>query len=275
MNKKRKYKGHWIMSSALMLGTLFSFAQESNCKELENNLIEIYHKAFPFFHSDRDSLEYYSHLFTNRLTGYIEKHPETLKYSFQKLQDSLYFSIVTSEDQDFRMYSWDTWLGGTMDFYKNLYQFRSGNRIYTTDLGYGKEEGDIGTFATDIHTLKTNNQLYYLVLSGGKTSTRDAYETIQVYSIKGKAVTDKVKLIKTPAGLSSYINVEYDFFSVDDSLQTPLHLIKYDAGRKIIHLPFVQEHGKVTRGYILYQFKGKYFHHILTKKGGLYFPDEN
>ena len=39
----------------------------------------------------------------------------------------------------------------------------------------------------------------------------------------------------------------------------------YDAVKKIIYIPIVLDNGKVTNRYILYQFNGQYFEHILAQ----------
>jgi hypothetical protein len=114
--------------------------------------------------------------------------------------------------------------------------------------------------------LKQILKTYYLAVSGGSESTKDAYETISVYAISNDTLNDKVKLIKTVSGLNNSINFEYDFFSVVDRPERPIQLIKYDTDKKIIYIPIVLENGKVTNRYILYKFNGQYFEKVQTSK---------
>jgi hypothetical protein len=77
-------------------------------------------------------------------------------------------------------------------------------------------------------------------------------------------LNDTTKLIKTQKGLINEINVAYDVFSVVDRPERPIKLIKYDSDKKTIYIPVVYENGKVTNKFIVYQFNGQYFEHVVT-----------
>ncbi|HEU5168382.1 MAG TPA: hypothetical protein VFU29_22710 [Chitinophagaceae bacterium] len=241
-----------------------SFGQTNSFDKNDKELSSLYSKIFPFYYGNHDSLNYYSDLFSTKLATFIKTNPRTLNYKFKSLVDSNACHIVTSKDGLLRIYSWDTWLGGTMHDFNNIFQFKSGNKIYSTDLD--KNEEDFGTYFTSIFTLKTNLKTYYLAVSGGSESTKDAYEIISVYSISNDTLDDNVKLIKTGSGLNNSISFEYDFFSVVDRPERPIQLIKYDTDKKIIYIPIVLENGKVTDRYILYKFNGQYFDKVKTPK---------
>jgi hypothetical protein len=253
----------FLLTSFLFFIKQNSFAQTNSFDKADKELTSLYSKIFPFYYEDQDSLSYYSDLFATKFITFIKNNPSTLSHKFKSLIDSNACGIVTTKDGLFRIYSWDTWQGGTMHAYKNIYQFKSGNKIYATLLDYG--EGDMGTYYTDIFSFKANNKTYFLAINGGSESTRVAYETIGVYTISKDTLNDKVKLIKTQNGLNNSISFEYDAFSVDrpDKLNS---LIKYDEDKKIISIPVVLENGKVTNRFILYQFNGQYFEKIQTKK---------
>lgn len=239
-------------------------AQTNSFIETERDLVRTSSKIFPFYYENQDSLEYYSGLFKIKLTDFLNKNPSTLDYPFQMLSDSGACNILTSADGLFRIYSWDTWLGGTMHVFENLYQYKSGDIVYSTDLGYGEE--DIGAYFTDVFTLKTTHKTYYLAVSGGSFSSKDKYESISTFTIDNNLLNDTIAIIKTPDGLNNSINFEYNFFSIADRPERPLRLIKYDTEKNIIYIPIVHEDGKVTDRFILYQFTGQYFEHILTQK---------
>lgn len=241
-----------------------SYGQTNSFQKADKELTSLYAKIPPFYYGDLDSLNYYSELFTTRFTAFIKKNPATLGYKFRSLIDSNVCSIVTSSDGHLRIYSWDTWLGGTMKDFNNIFQFKSGDKIHTTNLN--NDEDDYGSYFTDISTLKTNGQTYYLTVSGGSESTKYAYKTIRVYIISNDTLNDNVKLIKTKSGFQNSISFEYDFFSVVDRPERPIRLIRYDADKKTIYIPVVLENGKVTDRYILYQFNGKYFENLQNKK---------
>lgn len=235
----------------------FSYGQTNSCEKVGKDLTKLYKKIFPFYYGDYDSLSFYSHLFSTKLTAYIKNNPSTIDCKFKSLTDSNTCSIVTSADNSFRIYSWDTWTGGTMHNYKNLFQFKSEGIVRTLTFDYG--EADMGTYFTDVFSLKANGKIYYLGVGGGSESSKYAYEVIRAYSITDSTIDNSVKLIKTESGLQNSILVEYDFFSVVDRPDRPIKLIKYDADKKTIYIPIVWENGKVTNKFIRYQFTGQYF----------------
>ena len=250
-------KTFFLLTLTLFIVRPNSFGQANSFDKADKDLTSLYSKIFPFYYGNNDSLNYYSELFSTRLSTFIKNNPATLNYKFKSLTDSNACHIVTSGDGLLRIYSWDTWLGGTMHNFNNIFQFKSSNKIHSTDLK--KNEGDFGTYFTDIFALKTNLKTYYLAVSGGSESTKDAYETISVYAISNDTLNDKIKLIKTQSGLNNSISFEYDFFSVVDRPERPIRLIKYDSANKIIYIPLVLENGRVTDKYILYQFTGHLF----------------
>jgi hypothetical protein len=254
-------KTFFLLALAINFARPNSYAQANAFDNADRELTSLYSKIFPFYYADNDSLNYYSELFSTRLSTFIKSNPATLSYNFKSL-DSNACNIVTSADGLFRIYSWDTWLGGTMHDFNDIFQFKSGHKIYSTFLS--KTEGDFGTYFTSIYTLNTNSKTYYLAVGGGSESTKNAYEKVSVYTISNDTLNDKVKLIKTRSGLNNSISFEYDFFSVADRPERGL--IKYDTDKRTLYIPVVLENGKVTNGYILYQFNGQYFEKVPTKK---------
>jgi len=248
-----------FLTLTAVLSLTVAHGQTNSCENIDRALTKLYKKIFPFYYDNHDSLNYYSELFSSKLTDYIKSNPSTLQCKFKTFTDSV-GSIVTTNDGALRIYSWDTWTGGTMHRYENLFQFKSGDTVYAKDFNYG--DGDMGTYFTAIYPLSANGKNYFLSIAGGSESSKDRYEFIKVYSISTSSLNDSVPLIKTPSGLSNSIVIEYDIFST----QTPLDLIKYDTDKKIIYIPIILEGGKVTDRFILYQFNGQYFEKILTQK---------
>jgi hypothetical protein len=233
-------------------------------REMETDLIREYSKLFSFYQHDNDSLETQSDLFSGKMISYIKNNPATLNYPFQLLKDSNAVDIATSSDSLFRIYSWDTWLGGTMHYFDNIYQYKSGDKIYF--LHSEKDGDDPKAFYSEIFTIKTENKTWYLVVGNTISSTKDAAQFIRAVTIENNAVNDTGKLFRTKTKSLNEIYVAFDFFSVVDRPERPLKLIKYDPDKKILYIPIVKEEGKVTDKFILYQFNGQYFEHILTEK---------
>ena len=73
------------------------------------------------------------------------KNASTLDYKFSGLQESMY--IATSEDGNFRIYSWDTEDGGSMHRFSRVYQYRTaGGKVYSK--ADALPEGDPGIDVT-------------------------------------------------------------------------------------------------------------------------------
>jgi hypothetical protein len=238
--------------------------------EIENELQKSYKKI----QSDRlgndtiawDSLESDNKIFKEKITKYISTYPETLTYEFDSLKKEN-IHIVTSDDKLFRIYSWNTWLGGTMEDFENIFQYKSNTKVfYKNSLDKTSNEWDYVPFYSQIFTLKTDEKTYYLVIKNGSYSSKDASQSIQIFAIENSNLIDSIKLIKTQKGLTNSIDVPFDFFSVVDRPERPLKLIKYDNEKRIIYIPIVYENGKVTDRFILYKFTGEYFEHIETQK---------
>jgi len=226
----------------------------------ENKFVNLYSKLASFIQADYDSTSFYADKFENEFTSFIKSNPKTLNYSFKKLIDSNFCDIRTSSDGNFRIYSWDTWTGGTMHIFKEIYQWKSNSKVFTKVPNY--EEGDAGSFCSKVFTINIGNKTYYLAVSNGIYSTKDAMQSISAYSIEGSKLVDTVKLFKTKTKKFSSIDVEFDFFTVVDRPERPLELITYDDKQRMIYIPVVGDKGQVTKRNILYQLKDRYFEFI-------------
>lgn len=246
----------WIVSALINCGVK-AYAQDRPVDTIGQELQQLYSKAIQFYQQDYDSVAYYSNAFSKGLFNYIHANAATLHHEFKALTDSNACKIVSSADGHFRIYSWDTWLGGTMHWYKNIYQFETANGVYAAEMM--KEKNDFGAYFTEVHMLNANDKTYYLAIGGGSLSTKYAYQFMGVYTIDHDTLRDDVRLIETPEGLNSRILIEYDFFSVVDRPERPVRLIKYDSEAKTIDIPIVSEQDKISNRFIRYIFNGNYF----------------
>lgn len=243
-----------------------AFTQTRSIPSQENKFVKLYSKLDSFTQGDDyDSISFYSDKFENEFTSFIKNNPATLNYSFKKLIDSNYCYIGTSDDGNFRIYSWDTWTGGTMHIFKEIYQWKSNGKIFAKVPKY--EEGDAGRFCSKIFTANFSNKPYYLAITNGIFSTKDAMQSISAFSIEGNKLVDTVKLFKTKTKSLNTINVAFDFFSVVDRPERPLQLITYDNAKKIIYIPVVDDKEQVTKKNILYQLKDRHFEFIGIETG--------
>jgi hypothetical protein len=240
-------------------------AQAGNIASQENKFVKLYSNLVSFIQADYDSISFYTDKFEKEFTSFIINNPNTLSYPFKKLIDSNSCDVITSSDGNFRIYSWDTWTGGTMHIFREIYQWKGNGKVFTYVPKC--KEGDAGAFCSKIFTVNINDTPYYLAVTNGIFSTRDAMQSISAYSIEDNKLVDTVKLFKTKTKKINSIVVEFDFFSVVDRPERPLELIIYDDKQKIIYIPVVGDKGQVTKKNILYQLKDRYFEYIGIETG--------
>lgn len=254
---------------ALLFCTTKLFSQTITVEQIENDLHNTYSKLLSYRFDGNmvgDSLEIENITFRNKMGKYTSLYPLTLTYQFDSLRHENIF-IVSSEDKLFRIYSWDTWLGGTMSYFENVFQYKIENKVYSKVHFDSTEYGEgYAPFYSQIFTLNANQKTYYLAVNNGIYSTKDVSQSIKIFTIENHSLNDTVKLIKAKSGLVNSIDIYFDFFSVVDRPERPLRLITYDNENKIIYIPRVYENGKVSDSFILFKFTGEYFEQIESQK---------
>jgi hypothetical protein len=250
----------------LVFVATFSFGQ--TLKMTDQKLIEAFGKinywAFNKTLTDKinpyDSLELVNDEFEKLLLKYTKSIPQTLSYEFKNLIDSGLI-ISTSEDGLFRIYSWDTWTGGTMHNFRNVYQFKSGDKIYSKIMGTKNgEDGVPGCFYNQINDVVSGGKTFYMAQSRAILSTALSYHNIKVFSIDNSKLNDTAKLIKTKTGVKNQLGYGIDLTaSANRDKEVPEFYIEYDRLTKTYVIPLILEDSKVTTKKIRYQFKGKYF----------------
>src|SRR5689334_692607 len=124
-NPQNKNKIFFFIFILTFLSNTNSFSQNKKFAEQEDKLAKLYAKMVSFFHEDYDSLTLYSKKFERDLKRFIKSNPGTIKHDFKILsKDENICQIQTSSDGNFRIYSWDTELGGTLHIFKSIYQWK-------------------------------------------------------------------------------------------------------------------------------------------------------
>lgn len=203
-----------------------------------------------------DSLATANSGFQALLLDYTAKSPATIRYEFKDLEKEGLI-VRTSVDGLFRIYSWDTWTGGTAHNFSVVYQYKAGNKVFSKPAPV--KEGEQGRMYSNLYMLRQEEKLWYVGIYHITYSTKDLYQGVKIFAIDKDGLNDNVKLIRTPTGVKNEMGFSYDFFSVMDRPERPVKLIYYDEDDKKIHLPVVLENGKVTKNFTVYQFTGEYF----------------
>lgn len=238
--------------------------QVSHLKEEELMLQKMYQKIVAY-HSDGndipvDSLETVNEKFQTAFLNSLTKNPESIRYPFDSLKKEN-IDIVISSDSLFKIYSWNTWEGGTMLDFMNLFQYQSGTKVKAklSEDTNPESDDDYIPFYSELFTLKNGTKTYYLAVSNGVYSSKDVSQSIEVFTIENGELKKETKLFKTKEGFVKELRIDFDFFSVVDRPDRPLKLIKYDDQKKQIYLPVVTNDGSVTKDFTVYTFTGQYF----------------
>jgi len=210
------------------------------------------------------ALETENNKFETKILKYLSANPKSITFPFDSLKKNN-IDIVSSEDKLLRIYSWTTWKGGTMYDFVNLFQHQLKDKVVTTLIKdtITKSEGEYIPFYSQIFTLKNKKKTYYLCVSNGIYSSKDASQSIKFLKIENNRLED-AKLVKSENGLTNSIDLYFDFFSVANRPERPVKVIKYDEKKKQILVPIVTEKGEVTSRYQIYNFNGEYFETKLT-----------
>lgn len=203
--------------------------------------------------SANDSLENANDVFAKKLKHYTEKFPSTITYSFALLQKEN-LDISTSSDGLFRIYSWDTWTGGTMHFFENVMQYKSGAG-FKAIIDTPKSEGDNRPGYREIYTFKANGKTYYITVYLFIGSTIDISQGVHVFTIENNKLV-AAKIIKTRSGLHS--DLSYDE-KVNGNGEPQ---IRFDNATSTLYIPLIGSNYMPTNKFILYKFTGQYFERV-------------
>lgn len=262
-NDKPAFKIFFFISILTFLTSVNAFSQTKDLTAQEEKLADLYSTMVSFFYTDKDSLELYAKKFEKEFKGFIKSNPGTLQYDFKKLgEEENICQIQTSSDGNLRIYNWDTENSGPVHYHKSIYQWRSNGKVFT-NIGGGDEDVDGGDVCANLYTVKIDNKVHYLVIKRSVGSGRDQGESISAYRIDGEKLIDTVKVFKTKTETLNSIIVNTDNFNVVDDYNQD-EGITYDAQKKIVSIPLVNENNALTNNYLLYKLKGRYFEYVGT-----------
>jgi len=231
-------------------------SQPTRIAEKEAYCVKLYSKILNLYYSDRDSAAIYSDRFEKEFQRLITSQPATLNYPFSKLVDSNFSFIRMSPDKNLKIYSWDTWLGGSMHEFRTIYQWRHKGVTYSK---MRPVNGDIGSYCSGIYHVIIGDKSYYLVITNAIFSNKDHSQTITAYTTNGNKLDDKAAIFHTNDNALSTISINFDASSVADRPERPLQLIVYNESNHTLYIPFVGKNDQVTPRKFIYQLTEKGF----------------
>lgn len=248
----------------ILLLNLISFCQR-NTRVVEHNLKKQFEKiyyweAYPKMDDSIDTFDSMAKAniyILNQLVRHGHNNPALFHYPFTSLNE--YMDVVNSRDKRFRIYSWDSYTGGTMHIFYGVAQYTGAdNKIYTFSLT-DTSGGEPGLWYSDIYSFHNKGKHYYFCIGNEKYSSHDLGQEVIVYSVHGKSLV-AAPIIRTGSGLTNRIHVDFDLAGLDGKDLS----IVFDEKNKELKIPVVDEKGKILNRNIVYKFNGEYFERSLA-----------
>ena len=203
-----------------------------------------------------DSLESTDGVFKKKLCYYASKYPSTIRQKFNSLtKEGL--TILTSDDGLFRVYSWDTFTGGSWHNFANVFQYK----VFTKTGSYAfpvQSDDDFGDYYFKVYTIHGRSKTYYLTLVYGIYSGILRSEYIKCFEINKGTLNTDARIFKTPSGISNQIRYDYDLNKIRNK-EPDILVNKTDETVKI---PIISEEGLFLKKFITYKFTGQYFEKV-------------
>jgi hypothetical protein len=200
-----------------------------------------------------DSMQTANNYIVDQIIKQGTANPAFFNYHFTAL--SQYLDVVSTKDKSLRIYSWDTYTGGTMHIFFAVALYLGGDKKIHTQSLSDSSEGDPGLWYSDVYTFINQGKKFYFCVGDGKYSNFDLGLQVNVYTVDGNRLTP-AHIIKTHKGLTSSIHVGYDLSSFDGKSD---HSIVFDESTKQLKIPLVDANGKMSRKNIIYKFTGQHF----------------
>ncbi len=194
-----------------------------------------------------------------KLTEYLKdvslKYPQTITGRYPKAT-KIGLSAIASDDNKICLYSWDTYLGGSMRNYSDYIQYAGTNGMYVKCMNCNDtEQGDYGTDYNSIIAIHTTtNKTLYFITGMAVISTKDRAESISAYEIEGDLLKP-ASVFKTTTKTLNSIDYGYDSFA---SNVDPLPHIHFGNDNKRLYIPIVSGE-QITAHYLVYVFDGNDF----------------
>src|SRR5690349_17808043 len=125
----------------LLLMSTRSFAQsiEEAEQKISYYLGKINYWDLNELNDDQDSLSIYNEALFSFMTHFLQSTPSSIKAKFE-IARSKELDILTSADGKFRIYCWNTQEGGTMQFFKTIFQFSNSEKVAVLPVTTNRED---------------------------------------------------------------------------------------------------------------------------------------
>lgn len=180
--------------------------------------------------------------------------------------------IASSHDKKMRIWTWDTWTGGSMPFYCNIVEYSTPKGIKVIDLEHDldwgpRDRGANNWFDTIHSVVSTDKKVYYLARGTWRADGRTSGRSIYAFTIDDTVLNTCPRVFK---------DKDIDSFSGVDSIWCDIHAAEYDCPPPLIkmnsngsklciqHIAYRKDKEGYNRGYLtskweVYEFNGRYF----------------
>ena len=235
---------------------------------IEDNLIRSFRRVIQLSENGDpdDSLYIANDHFQSLLLQYTSNQPRTLNFNFSRLKlEGL--SIKSSQDGNVRIYTWDSRTGGTMRFFRNVFQYKYAEKVLSkTFEDYSRTVDTHDGSYYGIDQVSDGRSVYYVTRSVSVGSSAVFYYSVKVFSIVNGSLIENAKIIKTKSGLVGEVGYEVDLVTMRKRLDYYPKFqdlsIKFDAKSKTFSFPLITEDGFLAEKMIRYRFDGKVFRRI-------------
>ncbi len=182
----------------------------------------------------------------NKLEQFLLHGGGTSIAANDNMLDNAGMRIISSDDKNLRIYSWNTETGEGRDKYHTIIE-------YKTSAGYK------AVAATDEHEytqILTAGKNFYLCVYGHILSDKDAMKGIRVLSISNNK-PEPQNIIRTATELTDHIEYTYDY-SANFSFKTMKETNVIHLEKQSLYIPEVSG-GNMTGKWLVYVFDGKEF----------------
>ncbi len=226
------------------------FAQNSDMIAVD--LTKLFKKLpeYDFYNRQTDLVDTVDSPINSKISFYIKTAPVALAKAFPKL------GAESSPDGVISILSWDNLTGGTQHNFTNLFLYKTNGRLNYINSDTLGQDGEYSHSYTRIYSLAVGDKSYYLINYYGILDFREQMEGIQIFSVEDGKLNDKVKLIKTPHGLT--YKLRYRYVVVDEVAGG----MNYNPKVQEITFPVVNKNAHLTGHSIVYKFMGQYFERV-------------
>lgn len=254
---KRVFRVGMLMLISTILIVPNADAQNKTMEAEEKRLYDLYQDLYDnkLKPGSGSKVEQLHEKFKKEFIEFLKNNPASAKYEFKTL--SKWLDIKTSENGQFRVYTWDDMMGGTMRYYETLVQWNSGKK--SSVMSFSNSSKKPRGYVSDVFTVKIKGVNHYFFISNAIYSAKDRMQTIQAYKIVNGELQAVENIFKAKDKHYTTIEVEYELYPESKLKAERSTLMRYDARKQIIHIPLVDKDYNLTYRDILYKLKGDKF----------------